>query len=374
MFLVLVSLFLFLSYTALISFYKYWWEKQGEYEPGLLHGEPPKISVIIAARNEADNIATLLNGLANQSYPKALFEVIVVDDHSTDNTAEIVRAASLQNLQLINLAGDARSSSKKKAIAAGIDKSRGELLVTTDADCLVPVNWLTTIANLYQEKRPAFIAAPVAYQYNNTLVEIFQTIDFLTLQGITAASVEASFHSMCNGANLAYTPTAYDDVNGFAGVDHIASGDDMLLMYKIWKQNPKRVSYLKSKEAIVSTRPMSTWKDFFWQRIRWASKTVHYDDKRVFWSLLLVYLFNVFFLVLFIGGFWNSLYWSVALLLWIGKTTVEFPFVYAVAKFYQQQKILSWFFFLQPLHILYTISIGLLSQWRSYEWKGRKVH
>src|SRR5438552_106784 len=143
-----------------------------------------------------------------------------------------------------------------------------------------------------EEKNIVFIAAPVVLQNNSSVLQIFQAMDFLVLQGITAASVYKQFHSMCNGANLAYEKKAFEEVNGFESIDHIASGDDMLLMHKIRKKFPGRLNYLKSKKVIVSTQPMKTWKEFLNQRTRWASKARFYDDKRIFFVLLLVYLFN----------------------------------------------------------------------------------
>jgi cellulose synthase/poly-beta-1,6-N-acetylglucosamine synthase-like glycosyltransferase len=178
---------------------------------------------------------------------------------------------------------------------------------------------------------------------------------------------------MCNGANLAYEKKAFSEINGFEGIDTIASGDDMLLMYKIWGKFPDRVHYLKSKQAIVRTQPAKTWKDFFNQRIRWASKARHYNDKRIFWVLLLVYLFNLSFLVLLVAGCWLPVLWIYLAVFWIAKTLVEFPFVYSVAKFFGQQSLLKYFFFFQPLHIAYTIIAGLLGQFGNYEWKGRRV-
>jgi cellulose synthase/poly-beta-1,6-N-acetylglucosamine synthase-like glycosyltransferase len=178
---------------------------------------------------------------------------------------------------------------------------------------------------------------------------------------------------MCNGANLAYTKQAFASVDGFKGIDKVASGDDMLLMHKIWEKNPGRVRYLKAKKAIVLTAPMHTWKQFFWQRIRWASKTMYYDDQRIFAVLLFIYLFNLIFPLLLVAGFWNFNYWLVALIYWACKTVIEFPFAYNVAQFYGQKRLLRYFFFFQPAHIFYTISIGLLSQFGKYEWKGRRT-
>jgi cellulose synthase/poly-beta-1,6-N-acetylglucosamine synthase-like glycosyltransferase len=213
----------------------------------------------------------------------------------------------------------------------------------------------------------------VVLQNNSSILQIFQALDFLTLQGITAASVHKAIHSMCNGANVAYEKKVFEEVKGFEGVDNIASGDDMLLMYKIWRKFPGRVQYLKSKETIVSTRPMKSWKDFFNQRIRWSSKARFYNDRRIFWALLLVYLFNLSFLLLLVAGFWNWKFFALILLLWIAKTIVEFPFVYSVATYFNQRSLLKYFFFFQPLHIAYTIIAGWLGQFRKYEWKGRLV-
>jgi hypothetical protein len=162
-------------------------------------------------------------------------------------------------------------------------------------------------------------------------------------------------------------------VNGFKGIDHIASGDDMLLMYKIWKQYTGRVRYLKSKEVIVSTKPASTWSAFLNQRIRWASKADKFEDKRIFWVLVIVYLFNLSFLVLLVAGFWNSFYWWNFLFLLAAKTLIELPFIISIASYFNKRNLLKHFIFFQPFHIIYTIIAGWLGKFGSYKWKGRKV-
>ncbi len=243
----------------------------------------------------------------------------------------------------------------------------------TDADCLPGPKWLQTVTNFYNTKNAVFIAAPVKFTYQFSVLQIFQALDFMVLQGITAASVSANFHSMCNGANLAYTKKAFLEVDGFKGIDKVSSGDDMLLMHKIWKNHPQHVHYLKSKKAIVLTQPMQTWKDFFMQRRRWASKTFYYDDKRVLVVLAIVYFFNLLFIVLIIAAFLNSFYWWLVVGYWVLKTIIEIPLVASVANFYNEKRLLIYFPFFQPLHVLYTVSVGLLSQMGKYEWKGRRV-
>jgi cellulose synthase/poly-beta-1,6-N-acetylglucosamine synthase-like glycosyltransferase len=195
----------------------------------------------------------------------------------------------------------------------------------------------------------------------------------MSLQGITAASVSAGFHSMCNGANLAYKKDAFYSVDGFAGIDNIASGDDMLLMHKIKQRYPAGIGYLFQKNAIVSTVPMPDWKTFFHQRIRWASKATSYHDKKIFLILLLVYLFNLSLVALpFISIFHPVLllYWGVILVV---KIICELVFMQPVSKFFNEQKLLRWFPFMQPVHIIYTVVSGWLGKFGKYEWKGRIV-
>jgi cellulose synthase/poly-beta-1,6-N-acetylglucosamine synthase-like glycosyltransferase len=374
---------LFFCYSCLIIYYWLAWKSIPDYLASVKLPQT-KISIIIPARNEEKNIGQLLQALHDQTYPSSLFEIIVVDDHSTDATAVVVQ--QFVKVKLIQLKGESINSYKKKAIETAIAEASGDLIVTTDADCLPSQNWLKTIAAFKEEKDPVFIAAPVVLTHvltpypsprsgegGNSLLSIFQQLDFMVLQGITGAAVFKENLSMCNGANLAYERNVFFAVNGFKGIDNIASGDDMLLMHKIWKEHPDKVHYLKSKEAIVSTQPMITWKAFFNQRIRWASKARHYGDKRIILVLLLVYLFNLSFLALAVAGFFCYYYWLYLGGLWLAKTMIELPFVWSVASFFGKQSLLKHFFFIQPLHIFYTIVSGLFGQFGKYEWKGRRV-
>ena len=370
MILLYITIGLLVLYSILILYYRAGWRElksfsQTDLEPSV------RISVIIPARNEEENIGKLLSSIEKQTYPKHLFEVIVVDDHSTDNTATIVNSYSFA--KLIKLELDNINSYKKKAIETGITAASGDLIVTTDADCIVQENWLKTIAAFKEKANAVFITAPVVMEYGSGLLQIFQSLDFLVLQGITAASVQKRIHNMCNGANLAYERKAFFEVNGFSGIDHIASGDDMLLMQKIAQQFPGKISYLLSKDAIVTTEAPKTWKEFFSQRIRWASKATNYNDIKIFCALFLVYFFNCTLLALFITGFWIHFLWLGLGGILILKTIIEFIFIYPVAKFYNQQKLLTLFPFFQPLHIVYTVIAGWLGVFGSFEWKGRRV-
>jgi cellulose synthase/poly-beta-1,6-N-acetylglucosamine synthase-like glycosyltransferase len=370
MILLYITIGLLVLYSFLILYYRAGWQELKPFSQTDL-GHSIKISVIIPARDEEENIGKLLSSIEKQTYPSHLFEIIVVDDHSTDNTATIVDTYSFA--KLLRLEFDNINSYKKKAIETGIFAASGDLIVTTDADCIAPENWLKTIAAFKEKTNAVFIAAPVMMEYGPTLLQIFQSLDFLVLQGITAASVQKRIHNMCNGANLAYEKKAFFEVNGFTGIDHIASGDDMLLMQKIAQRFPGKISYMLSKDAIVTTQASKTWKEFFSQRIRWASKATNYNDVKIFSALFLVYFFNCALLALFITGFWTHSLW-----LWVGvililKTIIELIFIYPVAKFYNKQKLLTLFPFFQPLHIAYTVIAGWLGVFGSFEWKGRRV-
>ena len=385
--LIYISLILLLGYSALLVYYRKSWGSIPDFKVEANSKLSTKISIIIPARNEEENIGYCLQSIIEQSYPAHLFEVLVVDDHSTDNTAAIIKSYASNNVKLISLkdylSANEINSYKKKAIEISIQQSNGELIVTSDADCIFPKNWLTSIASFYESKRPAFIVMPVLISYGKKIIEVFQSLDFMTLQGITGASVHKKFHSMCNGANLAYTKEAFIAVNGFKGIDNIASGDDMLLMHKIYNQFPNNIEYLKSREVIVTTNPVSTIQQFFNQRIRWASKADQFDDKRIFIVLIIVYFLNVLMMVLPIVALISngsisimniqlSMFNFYASLLLI-KTIFELFFLYPVAKFFNQTKLLWWFPIAQPFHIVYTLIAGWLGKFGKYTWKERSV-
>jgi cellulose synthase/poly-beta-1,6-N-acetylglucosamine synthase-like glycosyltransferase len=370
--LLLLTLFLLIFYAVLIGYYFYHWQKLDTYKtPANL--SPVFVSVIVAARNEEQCIGRLLEALLHQTYPGGFFEIIIVDDFSTDATASIVHSFSDQGVKLVHPNIQPHLSSKKRAIEAGVTAAKGELILITDADCLPQKNWIQIIAGFYKDKGAVFMAAPVKIHGQHLLLHIFQSLDFMMLQGITAASVHSGAHSMCNGANLAYTRQAFLNVHGFEGIDKVASGDDMLLMYKIWKVHPAKVMYVKSRDAIMQTGPMPSWKQFFAQRIRWSSKATYYDDYRITIVLLFVYLFNLLFLVLLGATFLSFSSGWILLLYLLGKTLVEGIFLFSVSRFYKEERLMFYFPFLQPLHIMYTIVIGLISQFGKYEWKGRRT-
>lgn len=368
-------------YVFLIALYISGWLKLKAWKPVTTYIPKTPVTLIIPARNEANNIANCLNSVLAQRFPPELLEVVVVDDFSTDNTADIVETFAVHHphirlIRLQEVLTDSKplNSYKKKAIQTAIGLSRNELIVTTDADCTALPEWLKTLTAFYEDLSPQLIAAPVCFSGEQSFFERFQTLDFIGMMVSTGASAHLGLGSMCNGANIAYTRQAFNAVNGFAGIDHLASGDDMLLMAKIQDAFPGRVLFLKNSDATVYTFPQTGIIAFANQRIRWASKSAQYQDKQMTLYLAFVFLFNASLLLNF--GLWVSGYRLAGTLLagqLAAKFLVDFIYLSIGAHFFNRSKLLWLFLPAQVLHIFYIVLIGILGNLGKYNWKGRVV-
>lgn len=379
-FYIILTVGLSLFYVLIISIYLYGWKKVLIWEIPKYFKPKTKISILIPARNEAENILKCLDSILNQNYPKELFEVIVLDDFSTDNTVSLVLGKSnISNIKLLKLADFLNEkdtqSFKKKAIEIGIRHSNGELILTTDADCKVPGNWLNYIASFYEKKEVKFIAAPVNFYGEKSIFERFQSLDFMGMMCVTGAGIRLQLGNMCNGANLAYEKSAFYEVGGFEGINQIASGDDMLLMQKIAKEYPSKIGFLKNRKATVLTEAKPTIQSFLSQRIRWASKSTSYKEWRVTFILGMVFLFcsNIvfsLFLIPFLGIFAVKFFAGQMLL----KLIVDFIFLGKMADFFNRKDLMKVYFSSQFLHVIYIVVVGILGNLvKKYEWKGRRV-
>lgn len=336
------------------------------------------ISVIIVARNEEKYIDSCLQSIFEQEYPNHLYEVLVVDDQSTDQSAQLVTSwqekhRNLRLLTLIHESAFVGYSSKKAAIWTGVNKASGELVVLTDADCTVPRSWLSTIAAYYQQFKPNMLLMPLRMDGNGNILYHFQRMDFSGLIGITAGSLYWNMPVMANGGNIAFRKEAFIKVKGYEGNEQIPGGDDIYLLQKIKKIFPGTVHFLKSASATVTTQPATTWRDFYHQRIRWISKARHPGDWKITAILVWAYLFN---LLLLLHLLWSCIIGS-ATLLWLtvavygAKWTAEALLIRTVSVMLKHPFSLSCFLWNNMLHQLYVIIFGLLALRGRYEWKGR---
>jgi cellulose synthase/poly-beta-1,6-N-acetylglucosamine synthase-like glycosyltransferase len=237
-------------------------------EPGTL------VSVIVACRNEEMNIPLLLQDVTTQNYPESLFEIIIVNDGSSDRTKEMASAFTFGgNMKILDNTG----KGKKQALRTGIIAAKGNLIITTDADCRVSKNWIRTIAAFFEINRPDMIIAPVILKSWPGFLDKFQELEFLSLQGITAGSALSGDPVLCNGANLAFKREAY--LNHIHNLhDEIDSGDDIFLLHSLKTEEQSKILWLESPDATVTTNSSSTLSSFLSQRSRWISKAKSYRD------------------------------------------------------------------------------------------------
>lgn len=333
-----------------------------------------KVSILVAARNEAKNISKTLDDLCAQSYDKSLTEIIFIDDHSTDNTAEIIASYATKGVKLIRLNEDlALNSYKKKAIQTAIGESKGDLIITTDADCRMGKDWLKTIISFYEEKDYKMISSPVAYFEEKSFFERAQALEFLYLIGLGASTIGNKKPSTCNGANLAYEKAAFYEVGGFKGIDDLASGDDELLLHKMAARYNNNIGFLKNEDAVVYTHAKATLGEFIQQRKRWASKSTRYKNKAIIVLGVAIWLFNVSILLNIGIGLFLGPYFKLALAQLLIKILLEFIFLYQVTGFAKRRGLLVLLPVLNLMHIVYIVYIGIAGNSGKYNWKDRMV-
>ncbi|MEH6304996.1 glycosyltransferase [Olivibacter sp. CPCC 100613] len=332
------------------------------------------VSVLIAARNEERNIAKTIDSILKQHYPSELMEVIIVNDHSTDGTADIIASYGNQGVKLIELNEHEKLNSyKKKAISKAIANAKGELMVATDADCVMGPNWLCAIVSLYEEKNYKLISSPVIYHEEKSYFEKLQTLEFLYLIGLGAASIGLRKPSTCNGANLAYRRDVFYELGGFNGIDDLASGDDELFLHRVAQKYPLSIGFCKSRDAIVYTEAKENLQEFIRQRRRWASKSTKYKNKKIVLLGVAIWIFNLAILVsALLGIFFPSLFVCFGFVL-LAKILIELLFLMPITTFASRSHLLVGLPLLSFLHLFYIIYIGIAGNTGKYYWKGRKV-
>lgn len=364
-----------LVYVGLVLYMRFGWYRTGLKIARTRETNWNKVSVLIAARNEEDNIGRTLDCLVAQSYPKDLLEVIVIDDHSTDRTAEIVRNYQHQGVRLLQLdEGDKLNSYKKLAIAKAIDMSSGDIIMTTDADCRMGADWLKTVVDYMDRGNFEMVSSPVAYHEEKSLFERLQTLEFLYLIGLGASGIGNGVPTTCNGANLAYRKETFYRVGGFKGIDDLASGDDELLLHKVSEEAAHHIGFCRSEEAIVYTEAKPTLASFISQRKRWASKSTKYKDKRIVALGVVIWLFNLALLWGTVHFFYMLPVFDWVFALSVGlKVAVEFIFLLPITQFVRRPELLRYLPFLSFAHALYLVYIGVAGNIGKYDWKGRTV-
>ena len=329
-----------------------------------------KVSVLIAARNEEKNIERLLKSIYNQTYTKELFEVIIIDDHSCDNTFSKVENFLRENNDFDLKIFNAEKEGKKFAISQALHLAHNDLIIVTDADCVLKTTWIESIVNFYNEKKCKMILAPVLLSPAETFFEKIQVLEHLSLIGSTAGSANIGFPVMCNGANMAYERAAALEVEKFRKDFNIPSGDDMFLMEQFVKNyGHQSVKFLLSKTAVVETKTCKTVSEFFRQRRRWVSKTKAYTSWKILATAFTVLFFNLSIISLFVSAFFIPALWSLYFLLTILKFFIDLPLLKSITSFMNQSSLLKWTLLLEFIYPFYAVFTAISGMFINVKWK-----
>jgi len=329
-----------------------------------------KFSILIPYKNEEKNLLPLIKSLNNLNYLPEDFEVLFINNNSTDNGTLLIK----EHINIPHRLLDSNkpcASPKKEALEMGIKEAKFDFIITTDADCEVPEKWLQTYNLLIQDKKPKMILGPVKYKNDNTFIGQFQIIEFLSLQAFTIGSLELGFPFLSNAANLGFEKEFFFMLGGYEGNKHIASGDDVFLLEKFNNAYPNDIYYLKSKEAIVQTGAQGNWHSLFNQKIRWASKSKEIKNRFGQISGAIIVLTNLFTLFMYVLIWFYPLF-SISLL--GTKFLIDFLVVNHTKKFFKNTINFFYFilsFFTYPLYLIILL-FGLTQ--KIYIWKGNKYN
>ncbi len=280
------------------------------------------------------------------------------------------------NCKLLKIEDNIQKKTYKKfAISKAIQASSGDLIITTDADCIVCPDWVSGIVSKYKQTKAKIIVGLVAYHKDDNAFQKMQHLEFLSLIASGAAAVQSGFPIMCNGANLIYERKAFDEVNGFDSDDQFASGDDVFLLLKIKKYFGKQsIFVLNDQNTIVYTQAKKNLSEFIHQRIRWASKTKGYKDFSILLVAGIVFAYNVSIILTLLLGLISHNYLLFSLYLFGIKVIVDFPIMYSITKYMNRKDLLAYYLPIQILYLPYMLIIGVISNFVSYQWKGRTVN
>jgi len=361
-----IALIIFL-YGLQISKYRIGWNRIKSENPQAF---TPKASIVIAMRNEEKEVIRLITELKKQIYPTDKLEFILVNDHSTDATLDLLGKAKLDNLQIVNMPDG--QFGKKNAIAKAVQIAKGEIILSSDADCSFSPHWVRTMVSYFSSANIMLVSGPVSFHKQNGIFQSLQALEFTSLIGSGAGAIGMGNAIFCNGANMAYRKSIFLEVNDFA-TDQAVSGDDVFLLHSVKEKDPKSIAFAKNENAIVTTYGAQSIKGFINQRKRWTAKSSGYKDGASIYTSLLVLFTNVVG-VLLIGLFlFDTYYLNYFIYYFSVKFLVDLYLLLPVLAFFKRKDLIKWIFPFEIFYSFYIVLIVILSFTNTFEWKGR-VH
>ena len=333
------------------------------------------VSIIVPFRNEEKNILKTCESLTNQNYPTEKYEIIFINDSSDDNSLQLLESfTKKENVFIYSVPNDySVNAHKKRAIRFGIEKSKGEIIVTTDADCIHRNDWLKSLLKFMDDKT-GFVSGPVEFNSDSNLFGKMQRLEFAGLVITGAGLIGSGNPIICNAANIAYRKKVFEEVGGFAYQMSLSSGDDELLMQKIHRDTNYKIKFALDKNAIVSTDTNPSVKDFYQQRKRWASKGLFYGDNLLLLKLILIFLFYLSLIAQPILGVILSTKFFITFIISIFiKISLEFLVLKKGVSLLFNSKVLKPFLITEILQVPYILVSGFMGMFGNLVWKDRKI-
>ena len=359
-----------IAYLIVIGMISYGWLKLSAGSAIYEHNDEVLVSIVVAVRNESTNIQKLINQLINQNYDPNLYDLIIVDDHSTDNTVEIVEQSikDISGKQIVVIS--AKGEGKKSALKEGIAKSSAKLIITTDGDCSIKTGWITSIVHQYNSSGQKIILGPVVYENEKSIIQKLFALDFVSLVAAGAGSVGIGLPLIGNGANLAFEREVF--LSNEKSGKKFTSGDDVFLIHHVVaKYGSQSVGFLLNEEAIVSTNAPIGIKEFLKQRMRWASKATGYQLAWPIIVSLTVFLFNTILFLMLVGSLLYTWLLPIYILIIITKFFIDMPLVFRFLTFSSKANLKPLFFFMEFVYPIYIVLAAFSSFAFKFEWKGR---
>jgi cellulose synthase/poly-beta-1,6-N-acetylglucosamine synthase-like glycosyltransferase len=333
------------------------------------------VSVIICLHNEEQNVPGLMQSLQNQDYPADKWELILVNDRSSDETEALLIKWSnaMLKAKIIKIESTAPDFAPKKyAIDRAIHSAEGSIILLTDADGRPGPLWIRSICNLYTEETGMIIGfAPyITEKPFQKLIYKILALEYMSHATVAASSTGLSFPITCVGTNLSYRKSVYLDLGGFGRFKSYHSGDDDLFLQRVRDESTWKIRYIFSTDSHVPNAPPAGWAQFINQRLRYASKGLFYPIP-VTLSLLVYFLFSLFLFTLPVLYLLNSDLIILCLGGWLLKIVFEFVLLYRFSLYTENRKILKFFPLATLLHVPYVVFFGLFGPIIRYKWAGR---
>lgn len=333
------------------------------------------VSVIIPFRNEENNLPENVSSIQNVVFNPDKLEILYVNDNSTDNSIEVLRSSiNSDNIKIISVPNEySPNAHKKRAIRYGIENSKGDIIVTSDADCTYHQNWLNALLSNMDEET-GFVSGPVKFKSEDKFFLQLQQLEFAGLVIVGAGLIGSGSPTICNAANIAYRKQAFDEVKGFNDNLNISSGDDEFLMQKIAKSEKYYVRFSLNPDSFVETSANKSLNEFYHQRKRWASKGLFYNSKILILRLILIFLFFLSIILLPITSVWfGKLSLYLFLISFLAKMIYEYLLLLKGKLVFFNNLTFKHFLIAEILHIPYILIAGISGLFGNYLWKERKV-